>query len=272
MTPGEAAMSTVVEPWIAGPVIVTGASGEIGRAIAGAFAERGARVALAGATSERVQAAVATLSGHGERIRGMTLDLRSAGAAASLIEQVAAEWGAPGVLVNCAGINFNRAIAEIDEAAYDAVMDINVKSAFFTSRAVAECMVQARIPGRIVNITSGNYRYARPNAALYAASKAALELLTRSFAVEYGAAGITANAVAPGLVERGGAVTADYQRVADFYRANSPAGRLVSPADVARAVLFLASADAATITGETIVVDAGFSAGRNDFPRRTQQR
>jgi NAD(P)-dependent dehydrogenase (short-subunit alcohol dehydrogenase family) len=248
---------------------VTGGTGAIGLAIASAFMARGARVAVAGSSAAGAARARSAL---GEGAATLVADLRDAAALGRMLEEAAAALGAIAVLVNCAGVNFNRAIAEVGTQEYDAVMDLNVRAAFFASQWAAGRMAAAGIAGRIVNITSGNYRYTRPNAALYSASKAALEMLTRSFALEYGAHGITVNAVAPGLVSRPEPLDADFRRVAEFYVANTPLRSVVEPREVAAAVLFLASEQAGAITGDTIVVDNGFSAGRLDFPRRTQKR
>ena len=260
------------EPWQRGAVVVTGGTGPIGLAIARGFLTRSARVAVAGFSDEGGVRALDALADFGDQVQFYRADLRDAPEAGRLLDAVQAQSGQLAVVVNCAGVNFNRSIAEVSVTEYDAVMNLNVRAAFLVSQGAAKRMADTGVRGRIVNITSGNYRYARPGAALYAASKSALESLTRSFALEYGACGITVNAVAPGLVSRVTPSGPDFQRVADYYRANSPLDRLVDPGDVAAAVLFLASSQAMGITGETIVVDNGFSAGRLDFPRRTQQR
>lgn len=262
----------MAEPWSQGAVVVTGGTGALGLAIAAGFLARGARVAVAGSSAAGAARARAALAGHEQAARVLTADLRDVAALQRMLEEAEAALGSVAVLVNCAGVNFNRAVAEVGAQEYDAVMDLNVRAAFFASQWAAGRMAAAGIAGRIVNITSGNYRYTRPNAALYSASKAALEMLTRSFALECGAHGITVNAVAPGLVARPEPLDADFRRVAEFYVANTPLRRAVEPRDVAAAVLFLASEQAAAVTGDTIVVDNGFSAGRLDFPRRTQQR
>jgi NAD(P)-dependent dehydrogenase (short-subunit alcohol dehydrogenase family) len=222
-------------------------------------------VAIAGSTTARTASASAALAGEGGVLRAYQADLATAAGVDDLLARVRAGLGPIAVLVNGAGINFNRATAAITEAEFDRVMAVNVKAAFFVTRAVATTMQAGGIAGRIINITSGNYRYARPDAGLYCATKAALEMLTRAFAIELGAAGIAVNAVAPGLVARQ-AGDERYQRVARYYQAHSALSLITTGQDVAAAVLFLASAAARAISGETIVVDAGYSAGRLDFP------
>jgi NAD(P)-dependent dehydrogenase (short-subunit alcohol dehydrogenase family) len=260
----------MTEPWLQGPVLVTGGTGLIGLAIARAFAAVGARVAVLGAAERRTAEAAAALAQFTDRVRALAIDLGTPALIETAFDAIEPDWGPIAVLVNGAGINFNRAITAVTLADFDRLMAVNVRAAFFASRLAGERMAAAGLAGRIINITSGNYRYARPDAALYCATKAALEMLTRAFALEYGSHGITVNAVAPGLVARPGQSDAAYLRVAEYYQGASPLARLVQPEDVAAAVLFLASARAAAITGDTIVVDSGFSAGRFDFPRRAQ--
>jgi NAD(P)-dependent dehydrogenase (short-subunit alcohol dehydrogenase family) len=256
------------EPWSEGAVVVTGGTGQIGRAIARAFLLRGANVAVVGSTAARAGAARQELAAFAPKLEALALDLARPGAAPDLLDRVRARFGPVAVLVNGAGVNFASPLAEITEADFDHVVGSNLRAAFFCSQAACAQMAAAGIRGRIVNITSGNWRYTRPNAGLYAATKAALEMLTRSFALEHGRAGITVNAVAPGLIARPDETDPEFVRVASYYLANSPLDALVTADDVAAAVMFLASAQAAHITGESLVVDAGFSIGRFDFPKR----
>lgn len=258
----------MAEPWRLGPVVVTGGTGHVGLAIVRAFAAAGAVTVAVGSSEERTRAAGEALAASPGEAHAMRADMGDPEDAERLLDEVAARFGPVAVLVNGAGINFNRMIRDVTPEDFDRLFRVNVKSTFFAAKCVAERMVDAGVKGRIVNITSGNYRYARPDAALYAATKSAMEMLTRGFALEYGGHGITVNAVAPGLVDRPGATDPMFLSVADYYRRQSSQHVLATPEDVAAAVLFLASAQAASISGETIVVDGGFSAGRLDFPRR----
>jgi NAD(P)-dependent dehydrogenase (short-subunit alcohol dehydrogenase family) len=253
------------DPWHEGPVIVTGGTGLVGREIARAFLEAGARVAIIGSNPERTAAAERALQGYGT-LHASSVDLGDPAALAGCFDTMQAALGCVAVLVNGAGVTTNQALGALGADAFDTMMGINVRAAFLLSQRACSEMRSAGISGRILNITSGNYRYVRPGSALYSASKAALESLTRSFALEYGAAGITVNAVAPGLVERDAPGNAGYQRIAGYYRANSSLQQITTPAEVAATVLFLASAKAGSITGQSVVVDSGFSSGRLDFP------
>lgn len=259
----------VVEPWSLGPVVVTGGTGHIGLAITRAFLDAGATVIAIGASRERTAAAGAALSHYGEKAQVRAVDMTKPDAVSAIFDETQRAFGPVTVLVNGAGINFNRMIRDVTPEDFDRIMAVNVKSMFLTSRVACERMAEARVAGRVVNIASGNYRYARPDAALYCASKAAMEMLTRGFALEYGGYGIAINSVAPGLVDRLGITDPQFLKVADYYRSRSSQQALTTPQDVADAVMFLASSKAVHIAGETIVVDGGYSAGRLDFPRRT---
>ena len=251
-------------------VVVTGGTGGIGLGVARAFLEQGDAVTIVGSSEERLQRALAALSAFGGRASGLAADLRIRANVETMFERVERERGGLEVLVNSVGINFRRAIAELTEQDYDRVMDTNVKAVFLCCQAAATRMARAGRGGRIVNITSGNYRYVRPGASVYCGSKAAVEMLTRAFALEFGPSDIRVNAVAPGLVDVPSSQSpAAFREIAEYYVTNAPLARLATARDVADAVLFLASDRAAVITGETVVVDGGFSAGRFDFPGQT---
>jgi NAD(P)-dependent dehydrogenase (short-subunit alcohol dehydrogenase family) len=264
----DSAMPTPVEPWTKGPVIVTGGTGHVGMAIVRAFVAAGATTIAIGATKARTEAAVAALAGSANG-HALCADMSEPEIISKTFDGIAARFGTPAVLVNGAGINFNRMISDVTSEDFDRIFRVNVKSMLFASKEACQRMAKSGIAGRIVNVTSGNYRYARPDAALYSASKAAMEMLTRGLAPEYGHHGIAINAVAPGLVDRPGFEDPAFLKVASYYREQSANHILATPQLVADTVIFLASSKAAAIAGETIVVDGGFSAGRLDFPRRS---
>lgn len=254
----------MAEPWAQGPVLVTGGTGLVGLGIARAFLAVGAPAILVGSTASRAARAIESLGGKAEVALA---DVSDPAAIGPLFADIAARHGPPAVLVNAAGINFNKLIGETTVEDFERVMAVNARAAFLCSRAACEAMVARGIRGRIVNVTSGNFRYVRPGSALYSASKAALAMLTQGFALEYGRHGIAVNALAPGLVDRPGSTDPNFLAIADYYRGRSAGQRLVSADEVGEAVLFLASSRAAGMTGEVIVLDGGFSFGRPDFPR-----
>lgn len=257
------------EPWHLGAVLVTGGTGLVGMGIARSFLKRGARTAIVGSSQTRADTARDMLSAH-PSLRAFAFDLRSVSGVEAMFGRVEDELAPVSVLVNAAGINFAKPLAAVTEADVDELFARNVKAAFFASRIAGARMAAAGIAGRIVNVTSGNYRYVRPDAGLYSASKAALEMLTRFFALEFGPLGINVNAVAPGLVDRPGVTDPHFLRVRQYYLANSTLGRITTADDVGETVAMLASAQASATTGETVVIDGGFSAGRLDFPVCTQ--
>ncbi len=258
----------MAEPWTTGSVVVTGGTGLVGQGIVRAFLEKGASVAAIGSTAERARETEAALGTAGGRLLVARADLAEPGEAERVLAAIESALGPIAVLVNAAGRNFNRALSDLTGGEFDRIIGANLKSAVFMCRAAASSMAERGVGGRIIVITSGNYRYMRPDAALYCASKAALEMFVRGFALEYGRRGVTANAVAPGLVANIGNLDPGFLRVSDYYRDQAPTGRLATSGDIAAAILYLASEAAAAVTGETIVIDGGYSAGRCDFPRR----
>lgn len=233
-------------------VIVTGASRGIGRAIAEAFAKAGAKVACV-ATS--LETAGKTADAIGAKAYGC--DVSDGAQVEALIDKICEEMGAPSVLVNNAGITRDTLMLRMKEDDWDRVLDVNLKSAFLTSKAVAKPMMKARY-GRIVNITSVVGLGGAAGQANYAAAKAGMIGLTKTVAKEFGSRNITCNAVAPGFIE-----TDMTENLPEEFREhvckNAPAGRLGTPEDIAGAVLFLASAEAAYVTGQVLVVDGGLT-------------
>ncbi|MFQ3586660.1 MAG: 3-oxoacyl-[acyl-carrier-protein] reductase [Fimbriimonadaceae bacterium] len=240
-------------------VVVTGASRGIGREIALAFAREGASVACVATTLEGAErtadeaSALPEVVAAGGSARPYACDVSDAAS----VERLFAEVGTPSVLVNNAGITRDTLILRMSEEQWDRVLEVNLKGAFLTIRAASKLMLKARY-GRIVNISSVIGQGGGAGQANYAAAKAGLIGLTKSVAKEFGSRGVTCNAVAPGFIATD--MTADLpEDFKSFVVEHAPAGRLGTPEDVAPAVTFLASKEAAYITGQVLTVDGGLT-------------
>jgi 3-oxoacyl-[acyl-carrier protein] reductase len=233
--------------------LVTGASRGIGRGIAAALAEAGARVGVVARSAGAAEAAAAALPGEGHR--GYACDVADPAAVDALVKRVEQELGSLDILVNNAGVTADNLLVRIDDQAWDRVLDTNLKGAFNLVRAAARGMMRRR-QGRIVNITSVVGLTGNKGQVNYAASKAGLIGLTKSVAKELASRGILCNAVAPGFIE-----TEMTAALTDDARAELQSrialGRLGSVDDVAGVVRFLAGPAAAYVTGQVLVVDGG---------------
>lgn len=233
-------------------VIVTGASRGIGRAIAGAFAEQGARVACVATTQEGANQAASEI---GPLAKGYACDVSQASEVEALIPRIEADLGTPAVLVNNAGIARDTLMLRMKEEDWQAVLDVNLKGAFLMIRACLKPMLKARY-GRIVNVSSVVGLHGQTGQANYAASKAGLIGLTKAVAKEVGSRGITCNALAPGFIETDmtSKLSEEFQ---NHVKQNSCAGRLGVPEDLVGPVLFLSSPESGYVTGQVLVVDGG---------------
>jgi 3-oxoacyl-[acyl-carrier protein] reductase len=233
--------------------LVTGASRGIGAAIADELAALGATVigtATSDAGAQAIGERLAARGGHGRR-----LDVNEPGAIEALVDAVATEFGAISILVNNAGITRDNLLMRMKDEDWQAIIDTNLTSVFRASKAVLRGMMKAR-RGRIVNIASVIGVTGNAGQANYAAAKAGIIAFSKSLAKEIGSRGITVNVVAPGFIATD--MTADLPEAArEAMLGQIALGRLGEPADIARAVAFLAGPSAGYITGETLHVNGG---------------
>jgi 3-oxoacyl-[acyl-carrier protein] reductase len=232
--------------------LVTGSTRGIGRAIAESLAGAGARVAVVGRDQARAAEAAAAI---GLGARGFAADVGDPASVIAMIEAVEKEFVHVDILVNNAGLTRDNILFRIKDDDWDAVLDANLRGAFVAIRTVARGMIKRRW-GRIVNIASVVGITGNKGQANYSASKAGLIGLTKSVAKELGSRNVLVNAVAPGFIETD--MTAAMTPEARAGLAGQiPLERLGTPHDIAGVVTFLASDQAAYITGQTIVVDGG---------------
>jgi NAD(P)-dependent dehydrogenase (short-subunit alcohol dehydrogenase family) len=236
--------------------LVTGSSRGIGRAIAAAYVEEGAEVAVHASTqanADRAQEELRAAAAFGA-------DLSQAAACSDLIDAVVDRFGRIDVLVNNAGIPMVRDSLELTLAEWQAALDLNLTAPFLCSQRAASRMREAG-RGVIVNIGSITSFAAFPRRLAYATTKAGIVMMTRVLAIEWAPA-IRVNAIAPGFIETDLVLglAAEGKVDLDALRRRTPMGRLGTPDDVARAAVFLASDDAAFVTGETLVSDGGWLA------------
>jgi len=232
--------------------LITGSTRGIGRAIAEAFAQSGARVAVVGRDLQRAEEAAAAI---GNNAAGFAADVGDTAAIAKLVGDVEKAFGSIDILVNNAGITRDNLVMRLKDDDWDAVQNANLRGAFAAIRAVSRGMMKKR-NGRIINIASIVGLIGNKGQANYAASKAGLIALTKSVAKELGSRNILVNAVAPGFIET--EMTAAMTKEArDALGQQIALERLGSVQDVAAMVAFLASDLASYITGQVFVVDGG---------------
>jgi NAD(P)-dependent dehydrogenase (short-subunit alcohol dehydrogenase family) len=242
--------------------LVTGASSGLGRSFASTLARAGARVAIHGRDRPRLRETRAAIEAEGGHCVELTADLRDPASCRRLLDEAHAALGRLDVLVNNAGMNRRRPIAEATVDDFDDIVATNLRSAFILGQA-AQPIMRDQGGGAIVNVGSITDRYGLGSVAVYGMTKAALAQLTRTMAVEWARDGIRVNGLSPGFIVTPlteSAVWAVPQR-RDWLLARIPAGRPGRPDDLAATLLLLASPASPYLTGQVIHVDGGFLAG-----------
>jgi 3-oxoacyl-[acyl-carrier protein] reductase len=234
--------------------LVTGASGGIGRAIAEALHAQGATVGLSGTRVDALEEVKAAL---GDRAHSLPCNLSDAAATDALVEQAQAAMGELDILVNNAGMTRDMLSMRLSDDQWQSVLDVNLTAAFRLSRAALKEMMRRR-RGRIINITSIVGTTGNPGQANYAASKAGLVGMTKSMAYEVASRGITINCIAPGFIASAMTDKLNEAQQAKIMEA-IPMGRMGAGAEIAAGAVFLASDEAAYITGQTLHINGGMA-------------
>jgi NAD(P)-dependent dehydrogenase (short-subunit alcohol dehydrogenase family) len=246
---------------------IPGGYGDIGGAIARGLAAAGARVAVAGRSAEKALAFAASLRSGGHDALGLAMDAHRTADVAAATDRVAQHFGHLDLLVNCIGIQREQRLAEVTEAAFDEVVQVNLKAAMFLAQAAARHQVAAvqagRNPGRQVHLLSVRALLGMRDRgySAYCATKGALVMLIKQHAVELSAHGICVNGVAPTVV-RGEMARhwLENPKTREQVLQRIPLGRVAEPQDVVGATLFFCSPAAAFVTGQVIYVDGGLTA------------
>ena len=240
--------------------LITGGSSGLGLATAQKFLEEGFTTIITGRNKEKLERACRQL---GEGSVGIPFDMAQMDAIPEFVREIKERFGRIDILVNNAGINQKKAFIEVSDEDFETVITVNQTGQFALSREVVKLMLDQESKGTIINISSMAAHYGIPKVISYTASKAALEGMTRAMAVELSPLGIRVNCVAPGFIKTpmsSKALDNDPARK-NKVLSRTPMAKLGLPEDVANAVFFLASDQAAFITGEILKVDGGNSIG-----------
>jgi len=241
--------------------IVTGASGGIGEEVALAMASLGAKVALVDINVTKINDNVSKLKGNGFEVLGIQTDVTNKESVKAMVEQVKKNFGSIDILINCAGVAYLDDAIDFDEQKWDWVIDVNLKGTLLTCQAVGKHMLQQK-KGRVVNFSSVRGLQGRPKLSAYATSKGAVNLLTKSLAVEWAKDNVNVNAIAPTftLTDINRDVLNDKQAYEGVI-SRIPKRKLCEPQWIVGPVVFLCSPCAEFITGHILYVDGGWTAG-----------
>jgi NAD(P)-dependent dehydrogenase (short-subunit alcohol dehydrogenase family) len=242
--------------------VVTGGGGGLGRLAAHAFAAAGADVVVVGRTAASLEAAADAVRSSGRRAAAIVADVTRSADVNRMVERAVGEFGRIDILLNNAGVTSPKTVVELTDEDWHRIMDTSATGAFYCARAVAPVMMRQR-EGAIISMGSILSARGMANRTAYSAAKAAVANLTRALALELGPHGIRVNAIAPTVIvtdlnrELVRTQPRLYQAVLD----RTPLGRLGEPEDIAGALVFLASPAARFVTGQTLFVDGGYTAG-----------
>jgi NAD(P)-dependent dehydrogenase (short-subunit alcohol dehydrogenase family) len=241
--------------------LVTGAARGLGRAISLAMAHAGADIALGLRELRDADDLVREVASMGRRVLPVQMDVAQLDQIFSAVDDVVDEFGRLDVLVNNAGISRSDPAEDVEESDFAAMLDVNLRGTFFVSQAAGRVMIRQGY-GRIVNLSSQAGFVALPTESVYCMTKAAIAHLTKCLAVEWGRHNVTVNAIAPTFIATPGTeeALADKAFRADVIERIAGLHRIGEPMDVAGAVVFLASPASSLITGDTILIDGGWTA------------
>jgi NAD(P)-dependent dehydrogenase (short-subunit alcohol dehydrogenase family) len=241
--------------------LVTGAARGLGRAIALALANAGADVALGLRNLNEDSGITGEIRKMGRKALPLQMDVSQMDQIARAVDHTVKEFGRIDILVNNAGIAPGNLVEEVREEDFDATLAVNLKGTFFVSQAVGRVMIRQK-KGTIINMSSQAGFAALPTESVYCMTKAGIAHLTKCLAIEWGKHGITVNAVAPTFIKTPGTedFLSDPRRLVDTVERVAALHRIGEPMEVAGAVVFLASPAASLITGETLLIDGGWTA------------
>lgn len=240
--------------------VVTGASKGIGYGLAKALANAGAKVALAARNVDRLNKLAEEIGSEGGRALVAPLDVTDVPQIDDVMQQIRDHWGSLDILVNNAGIGLKSAAVDVTETHWDETMNVNLRGLFFCCQAAGKIMLDQGA-GRIINMSSQVSVVGYRDYAVYCASKGGLNQLTKALALEWSSLGVTVNAIGPTFIYTPGtAHLLDRSEVQKSILGRLPIGRLGTIADVAGAVIYLASPAGGLVTGELLLVDGGWTA------------
>ncbi|MDA0834530.1 MAG: glucose 1-dehydrogenase [Planctomycetota bacterium] len=243
--------------------LVSGGSRGIGKALAAAFAERGAKVVITGREKETLEKSAAEISPEGNPVVPLVCDVSAVESLPNLTKTIVDQFGSIDILLNVAGVNKRQRVEQFTPEEYDFILDINLRGAFFLAQEVGKQMLKQG-SGAQVHIDSLNTYAPLKGVLPYAMSKAGISMMTRGMATEWGPRGVRVNALAPGFILT--AMTSKLWSIPtmqEWGKRNSPLGRLGEVSDLVGAAVFLSSDASAFMTGQVIYVDGGMTAGIN---------